>query len=112
MTAKQAKKITIKVWSYLAKHPEIQRKDELPRSLYSKIENCRVRCSLCEYQSQIRTSPKKLLCLGCPLKKKKNGLYICAGWDLWINSDCGKSGEEDRIKGAKEIVRRVTAWKV
>jgi hypothetical protein len=39
MTEKMAKELSLEVWRYLAEHPEIFSKHELPSRLWGKIKN-------------------------------------------------------------------------
>jgi hypothetical protein len=48
MTKKEAKELSLKVWRYLAEHPETARKRDLPGELYGAIRNLSCACPLCE----------------------------------------------------------------
>ena len=104
MTKREAKRITIKVWTYLAEHPEIACKEALPIKLYEEINSFIADCPLCEifYRKD---------CAGCPLYNVSNGTY-CAGegeaYGRWLKSKEEKTREES----AREIVAKVRAWKV
>jgi len=48
MTKQEAKELLLGVWRYLAEHPEVRHKQELPENLYDKIKDLAARCPLCE----------------------------------------------------------------
>jgi hypothetical protein len=98
MTKKQAKKITLEVWTYLRDHPEIKRKFNLPKELWDKIKSFIGACALCEIM------PGE--CTGCPLNES---MFACAGFMEWDRAD---STTKSRIHGASEVIRLVKAWKV
>jgi len=99
MTKKQAKAITLEVWGYLAKHPEIDAKSKLPEKLWKKIRFLKLKCALCSVCCG---------CIECPLNPTRGG---CIGWTEWLGGVMDGSSIE-RERGAKEIVRLVKAWKV
>jgi hypothetical protein len=49
MTLKEAIDLSLEVWRYLAEHPEIDNKADLPEELYGKIGDMLFFCPLCEY---------------------------------------------------------------
>ena len=104
MTKREAKRITIKVWTHLAEHPEIARKEDLPINLYDEINSFIADCPLCElfYRKD---------CEGCPLYNVSKSTY-CAGvgevYGRWVNAKEEKTREES----ASAIVAKVRAWKV
>jgi hypothetical protein len=62
MTLKEAIELSLEVWRYLAAHPEIKRKWNLPKELYGKIEKMKACCPLCEYFIYNNRN-----CMRCPL---------------------------------------------
>jgi hypothetical protein len=96
MTKKQAKKITLEVWTYLRDHPEIDEKYKLPKKLYNKIKYLICECALCH----------TINCNKCPLALKKS--YRCMEYDTWTHAVTSRM----RKNGASEVVRLVKAWKV
>ncbi len=103
MTKRQAKKLTLEVWRYLAEHGEISLKIKLPPKILNKISGMNAMCPLCEYFFEI----ERTLCRGgCPLNEKcigRNGLY-----QKWVDA----VDEKTRAAAALAIVRKVEAWKV
>jgi hypothetical protein len=101
MTAKQAKEETLLVWRYLAEHPEIRHKTDLPKEIWNKIEGYENYCPLCEY-TEVDGDGE---CSDCVL-------YCCAvdgsSYDRWCYADY----EEQRIEAAREIVEKVEKWEV
>jgi hypothetical protein len=105
MTCKEAKELSLEVWRYLAEHPEIARKGDLPAPLWKKIMHLRCYCPLCELFFISGSSS----CPGCPLSGKD---YRCeshgqpySGWH-WAGP------KAVRKEAAEEIVRRIGAWEV
>jgi len=101
MTEKESKELTIEVWTYLAEHPEIRRKYELPKILYEKIKDLELKCPLCELFFEYA-------CTGCPLATTGDccmdgGVYHC-----WYNAET----PEDRSTAAWGIVNIVKEWKI
>jgi hypothetical protein len=100
MTKEYAKELTIEVWEYFARHPEIECKLDLPKTIYNKIYCLLARCPLCEMFM-------KYECAGCPIKiKKENG--ECSLYFAWIDAKTNKG----RKRAAEKIVRLVKAWKI
>jgi len=64
MTKQEAKELSLEVWRYLAEHPEISSKANLPEPLFDKIKVMMNQCPLCEL-------PPKEFCKGqkCPLNR-------------------------------------------
>ena len=93
MTKQDAKDLSLEVWRYLAEHPEIRNKSDLPDGIYNKIWDLECECPLCEV----------LDCDLCPL-------ISCIGlnspFDRWNYAMNNKSREG----AAREIVRRIEAW--
>jgi hypothetical protein len=100
MTKKEAKELTVELWTYLAKHPECYRKGQVPEELYAKIEELKGQCPLCEVSES---------CDECPLWAAGGG---CGKYDSpygrWANS--APHYRETRMKAAREIVKIVAAW--
>jgi hypothetical protein len=100
MTKKEAKELTLKVWRYLAEHPECDEKSDVPDELYEKIEAFYDRCPLCH---MFRSG----WCKDCPLNKsgecclEKDSVY--QRWSMAYNDDKRKAA-------AERIVEIVSAW--
>ena len=94
MTKPEAKALTIEVWTYLAEHPEIEYKSDLPDLLYRKIAGLSCQCPLCEVFS---------------FQHEKCPLLDCSSpspYDRWEYTRV----MEVREKAAREIVAIVSAW--
>ena len=97
MTKKEAKELSLEVWRYLAEHPKISEKCELPDTLYKKIKNMRGECPLCV----LFIGQTFFDCPRCPLKN-------CGGnsfYREWVWGD-----KEVRKKAAEKIVETIRAW--
>jgi len=105
--AKWAKNLTIELWLYLARHPEIYRKSMVPDPLLKRIEGLINKCPLCHifmgpHGSQY-ADPSN--CGGCPLFEAREGCHLFdSPYNQWTFG-------EDRKKNAKKIVDIVSAWK-
>jgi hypothetical protein len=101
MTYKEAKELSLEVWRYLAAHPELTDKVQLPDDLYVKICGLSERCPLCEVLS--------FRCQWCPLGGEG---YRCAEdtrpYQRWVYS----VSSDVRREAATEIVRLIEAWNV
>ena len=101
ITKKKAKKITIKIWSYLRDHPEIRRKVELPKKLYALMEYHLSECALCTvFRGRSNNS-----CQGCPL----GSCELTSDYWKWVRSS---SRSFDRSQAAASIVKKVEEWKI
>lgn len=105
MEKEEAKELTIEVWEYLAAHPEVIAKIQIPRPLYSRISHMIADCPLCEL---FVTS----YCKGCPLYETGN---CCTSKDTlsgpygeWAESDIGD--HKTRAIAAQKIVDITKAW--
>jgi hypothetical protein len=102
MIKAEAKKLSIEVWTYLAEHPEIRYKCDLPKELWEKIKRLPCECPLCAAY---------ISCDECLLNDKnrnsgcagKSGLYY-----QWAHSKTALA----RAKAARRIVVKVEAWEV
>jgi hypothetical protein len=107
MTKQEAKELSLEVWRYLADHPEIGDKFDLPTSILGKIVDLVYDCPLCE----LFHNPD-IFCPGCPLSGEN--YYCCTlgeAYERWwaeriFNSKPGIA------EAAQEIVRRIEAWEV
>jgi hypothetical protein len=97
ISKKEAKRLALEVWRYLAKHPGIPSKFCLPLNLRLKIVPFRNLCSLC--------SVFLGNCHCCPLGG-------CAedstDYQKWFNSE----RRDTRKKAAQAIVDKIKAWEV
>lgn len=98
MTGKQAKELSLEVWTYLRDHPEIERKRWLPSELYDKIEHLTCRCPLCDYLEHA--------CYNCPLE------YCGPGSDFYDWHTAEVNDKTLRQKAAANIVKKIEDWEV
>ena len=101
ITAQEAKELTLEVWRYLAAHPELDNKRQLPDELYKKISGMDIECPLCELFYVDGT------CLKCPLKS-------CIGdspYNNWCYSFETPNPKRTRKKAAKKIVAILKTWR-
>jgi len=84
MTQTEAKELSIKVWAYLASHPECRSKEETP--YWEELMSLKSNCPLCEVCH----------CSDCPI-----GGGHCALHTAWLN------GSET---AAQTILNRIKIW--
>jgi len=102
MAGKEAKELTIEIWTYFAEHPEITKKSELPEELYSKIKNLEAGCPLCELFIESG-------CTGCPLSAARNRCAsINSFYCRWVDTET----QEERSAAAWGIVNITKEWKI
>ena len=99
-----AKLLTLEVWVYLAEHPFVFTKRDLPAELFSKIERLRGHCPLCEiFDSDGNNGP----CPRCPLDKAGE---LCrlpySAFASWASANT----EQGKHLSAEKIVAIVKAW--
>jgi hypothetical protein len=102
MTQKEAKELSLELWTYLAEHPEFFSKAQVPPDLFSRIKNLKSGCPLCAlfYDSN---------CEGCPLYTegeacvKEGSVY--STWEGSLHDD--KNTRKDAALRIAEIIR---AW--
>jgi hypothetical protein len=105
MTKPEAKALMTEVWGYLAKHPECERKEDLPPYLYDKIKDCYFRCPLCELLKE------RSGCYGCILNEADSRcLSPNAPFRRWEDSPKGEAGNAIRAFAAKDIADISEAW--
>jgi len=99
-TKKQAKKICLEVWEYLALHSEIGSKFGLPPKILKKIGDMISLCPLCDYFFNYDYD-----CMVCPLYKasRTTECYYYSKWQ-------GARNDKLRKKWADKIVELVKAW--
>jgi len=102
MTKKESKELTIEVWTYIAEHPEITKKSELPEELYSKIKDLFGHCPLCE----LFLEPG---CTGCPLGAAG---HCCASHDSYYDRWAWAKTKKKRSAAAWGIVNITKEWKI
>jgi len=95
MTPKEAKELSLEVWRYLAGHPEIEGKKELPKKLWGKIKNLQNECPLCEIYV--------FRCGYCPLDRCCSGSKL---YTYWYRA----TKQEQRQAAAQKIVNAIEAW--
>ena len=86
MTGQEAKELCIKVWQYLADHPECRAKEETP--YWEELAGLAFNCPLCHYIKE---------CDNCPISVNKQ----CHVYWSWLNGD---------NSAAAEIVSLVSDW--
>jgi hypothetical protein len=100
MTKQEAKEVSLEVWRYLAEHPEIHSKADLPQELFEKIEPLKYECSLCElFKSD---------CRGCPLCEADEA--CTEYYSAFCRWDSNSAGDMTRKEAALRIVEIVSAW--
>jgi len=89
--------LSLEIWQYLAEHPSINCKENLPYSLFEKIKHLKHRCPLCEL-------PPRDVCKGelCPLKS-------CTTYTSYFNI-WSHFNKEFREVAARGIVDAIQAW--
>jgi hypothetical protein len=97
MTRKEAKALFLEVWRYLAEHPEIESRIDLPPVIFNKIERLINWCPLCDIFVEGD-------CEGCPLNV---GISCADGSFANYTYAMSASG---RAAAAKEIVSLIEAW--
>jgi hypothetical protein len=95
LTKREAKEIVLTVWRYLAEHPEIAEKSDLPPEIYEKIWHLDGECPLCVVITY---------CSECPLRYCSSGSL----YSRWCDAD----SEDERKEVAEEIVRLTEEWDV
>jgi hypothetical protein len=90
MTKRKAFELTIEIWAYLAEHPEINDKADLPEELYKEIKRLTCRCPLCAYY--------KMSCGRCILPSIDWGK--CLLFSKWQRA----TSKRDRSRAARKIV--------
>jgi hypothetical protein len=102
MTQKEARELSLELWTYLAKHPACRCKGYVPRKLYSKIWLLPAQCPLCEIFNDDGCEGCPLKIAGCGCKRKYSPWYEWAGSAI---------EETDRRKQAAErIAQIISAW--
>jgi len=104
MTKLRAKNLSLKVWKYLAKHPEIPDKLDLPYWLHKQITRKLNECPLCEYFNG--------KCRFCPLKSCDTSSSLFVKWNIAKNNKDYNTAVLIRRKAAEKIVKKIEAWKV
>jgi hypothetical protein len=109
MTKQEAKELSLEVWRYLADHPEVETKSNLPDEIFYRIKNLLHLCPLCG----LFFDPSSY-CPGCPLSGKN---YYCDSYGKtyfrWLYQfGWSKSAKGKRVKAAREIVSLIEVWKV
>jgi len=111
MTAVEAKELSLEIWRYMAEHPKIKSKSELPKRLFEKIKSLSEKCPLCEH---FHLMNKKLyryrkidkrLCEGCPLNTDHLFCFLHYHWAISLTT-------ETRKVAAQKIVDKIEEWEV
>jgi hypothetical protein len=97
MTAKEAKKKTLYVWRYLATHPKVKSKRDLPKAMWNELQKYKGMCPLCEYHNGD--------CRCCILYSCK---HVDGPYERWRIASTG----EERQQAANELVTQVEAWEI
>jgi hypothetical protein len=107
--AQWAKDLTIKLWTYLAQHPKITRKLDVPDPLLKKIIGLNSRCPLCHIFLPQGAPASAVGCVGCPLA---NAGERCdkedAPFHLWLVTSIKE--QKKRKIAAQQLVDTVSAW--
>jgi hypothetical protein len=103
---KQAKAISIAVWTYFAEHPTVDRKSRLPIKLRKAIRFYWNKCPLCDWYWF--EEPR---CNGCPLGScTESG----SAFNRW--AEPSKYNPDNTIairrRAAEEILAKIEAWEV
>jgi hypothetical protein len=107
MTHKAAKELSLEMWRYLAEHPELSRKEDLPDALYGKIERFCSACPLCELFRGYE-------CRGCPLCVGRRRCYSFRQpyfyWRYATDNYGWQEAVQVRRQAAADVVRQIEAW--
>jgi hypothetical protein len=106
MTKKEAKELTIEIWTYLAIHSRISRKYELPKILYDKIKYLCNECPLCVLFLKGHEGKK---CEYCPLNLSGHKCYRIGSYFYYW---CNAKTPEERSAAAWGIVNIVKEWEI
>lgn len=108
ISAEEAKEWSIKVWEYLAEHPDVADKGEIPFEIWTVVENMLNRCPLCEWRNSMRYFKRGInFCENCPLAAAKERCTSRASaWGLWMDALSNTARETS----AKRILEIVTEW--
>ncbi len=69
-------RLAYRVWLYLAEHPNIKRKDYLPKKIYNKIKGMRSECPLCEIYYDINPNNPCEICILTPRCECESSYYM------------------------------------
>jgi len=97
MTKQEAKELSLEVWRYLAEHPEIPRKERLPKEIFNKVRLCQHYCPLCDLFKGWYCSAE------CPLTCYKRDSY----YDIWFYAGYDN---DKRKEAAQKIADAIQAW--
>jgi hypothetical protein len=100
MTKQEAKDLSLKVWEYLAAHPEIRSTQYLPSELSEIADDYTNKFPLCLY-----TLEHEALCCECALGG-------CGGYDSFYGKWFSARTIESRQAAAQTITDKIKAWKV
>ncbi len=100
MTKQEAKELSLEVWRYLAEHPKISRKQNLPKEILNKVRLCIHLCPLCD----LFKDNSHYGCSGCPLENCQGESY----YNTWFYAG---SDNKKRKENAEKIVEAIEAWK-
>jgi hypothetical protein len=105
MTQKEAKKLTLELWGYLAKHPECRFISEIQPELRNRIFYLFNKNPLCEVF--LAEKSRDSCGSSCPLGKAGEDCF-CADspWRNWATS----ASRNIRKKAAERIVEIVSKW--
>jgi hypothetical protein len=103
MTQKKAKALCLEMWRYLAKHPKVSDKGQLPLETWEKVRDCHDECPLCEcFRPILQTN-----CNGCPLSLAGEECFDRgSAFHRWV---CSVT-KAVRKEAAERIVSIVEAW--
>ena len=101
MTAQGAKELSLQIWGYLAGHPDIRHKSDLPGWLFVQIEHMVLNCPLCELF--IQNVGFNFTCSCCPL--------ISCNTDGSLYNNWARSAtREEREYHARRVLGAIGSW--
>jgi len=124
---KKLKKLSLKVWKYLMKNPEIYSKPDLPYELYEQIAKMSGECPLCEIfvvelnkyceqeceeEDTCKENCEYEECTGCPLSEAMDDTLDEDCGDFYRWNDADTDDNKERKRNASIIVKKIKKWKV
>ena len=120
MTKQEAKALTIKVWKWLAAHPDENKWGA--GDIFPELVDCAHECPLCDLFNN-HDLKENQICKGCPLHVEEN-FYGCLkesgkdAYNIWLNAEEGKDREtrnedrETRTSAALRMVSLTEKWEI
>ena len=111
MTEDHAIDISIEVWGYLSKHPELQYKSDISPDLYKQIKKMEFECPMCEIHSNCPVITGEGTDISCPLFPCTNKNYVSGpeckypnAYSDFVFSNSKEAGKTQRRIAAQHIV--------